>query len=89
MELASATSLPPSVGTAMIGDLIASGRWTMGHFVRGRLILEGPRSEVFLTVRVPIDREEGDRISSEYLRSRYPSPAWAERDVDEVMDVEA
>ena len=57
--------------------------------MRGTLFQEGPRSEVVLTVTMPIAAEEGDLISSEFLTDRSVSPEWAERDADGVMDPES
>jgi hypothetical protein len=85
---AGATSLPPTIGNAVIADLVASGRWTMGKLVRGTLFQDGPRSEVTLTVTVPIPVEEGDRILSEYLTDRSVSPWEAERETGDVENQE-
>jgi len=81
------TSLPGSVGSRVLAQLWESGRWRTSQ-VRGTLFQEGPRSEVVLTVTVPIAAEEGDLISSEFLTDRSVSPEWAERDADGVMDPE-
>jgi len=57
--------------------------------VSGRIVQEGPRSEMELSLRVPVCEEEADALLSEFLIDRSLSPAWAERDADGLMDAEA